>query len=316
MLTSALRLLFVSWLLVCSTAQATQFTFASEGQARAIVGSSDEYIVRLSALERSLKAKSAGPVSQQAFLALAASAVRPWQEDERVAILQALATIRPRIEALRLPLPAEVVLVRSSGLGEGGAPHTRGSAVVLTDAVLRDSERLAFVLAHELFHVASRHDPAWRDAMYAVIGFVAIEEVVLPSALDQRRITNPDAPRLDTALRVKAGGQSVWVMPLLQSAVDRYDPIDGREFFAHLRLFWLEVERGESAPRKAQIADPPRLHRTEELMGFAEQVGLNTKYIIHPEEILADNFAQLVTGQPAQSPEIHQRLRSALQRHR
>ena len=30
--------------------------------------------------------------------------------------------------------------------------------------------------------------------------------------------------------------------------------------------------------------------------GFAEQVGTNTDYIIHPEEILADNFVFLING--------------------
>ncbi len=33
-----------------------------------------------------------------------------------------------------------------------------------------------------------------------------------------------------------------------------------------------------------------------EVTGFFEQVGQNTTYLIHPEEILADNFVLLVTG--------------------
>lgn len=299
-------------LLACSLAHATEYTFASEAQGRTIAGSKDEYIERLSALERSLKAKSAAPVSEQAFLALAASAVRPWQAEERALVDSALATIRARLEELRLPLPPQVILVWSSGLGEGGAPHTRGSAVFLTDATFRDPANLAFVLAHELFHVASRNNPSWRSAMYGVIGFAAIEEAVLPPALSERRITNPDAPRLDAAIRVRAGDQSVWVMPLLQAAVDRYDPSRTGEFFAHMQLTWLEVGRGDAVLKIARIADPPRMLRTEDLTGFAEQVGRNTNYVIHPEEILADNFAQLVTGRPAKSPEVHQRLRRAL----
>ena len=58
------------------------------------------------------------------------------------------------------------------------------------------------------------------------------------------------------------------------------------------------------------------LRETAELSGFVEQIGRNTGYIIHPEEILAENFAQLATGENDQgpSPEIHQRLLQALQR--
>jgi hypothetical protein len=305
---------FALWalLVACSLAHATEYTFASEAQGRTIAGSKDEYIERLGALERSLKTKSTAPVSEQAFLAIAASAVRPWQAEERASVESALETIRARLEQLRLPLPPQVILVRSSGLGEGGAPHTRGSAVFLTDAVFLDPANLAFVLAHEVFHVASRHNRSWRNAMYGVIGFAAIEEAVLPPALSERRLTNPDAPRLDAAIRVGAGDQSVWVMPLLQATVDRYDPSRGGEFFAYMRLNWVEIGRGDVVLKKAHIADPPRMLRTEDLTGFAEQIGMNTNYIIHPEEILADNFAQLVTGRPAKSPEVHQQLRRAL----
>jgi len=32
----------------------------------------------------------------------------------------------------------------------------------------------------------------------------------------------------------------------------------------------------------------------QQVAGFFEQVGRNTEYIIHPEEILADNFAILI----------------------
>ena len=46
-----------------------------------------------------------------------------------------------------------------------------------------------------------------------------------------------------------------------------------------------------------------------------EQVGNNTDYIIHPEEILADNFALLVLGEHNMpSPEIPQKMREILLR--
>ena len=38
----------------------------------------------------------------------------------------------------------------------------------------------------------------------------------------------------------------------------------------------------------------PKLVNVQQVSGIFEQVGRNTGYIIHPEEILADNFALLV----------------------
>lgn len=300
------------WLLASAAAQATERHYASPEQGRAIVAERDDYIVRMSALERELKAKSATALSEQAYLALLAGQVKAWSGDERAEFERAFARIGPALARFRLPLPPRVTLVRTTGHGEGGAPHTRGTAVVVTDAAFRQSERLPFVLAHELFHVASRHDRRWRDAMYATVGFTAIDEVTLPPSLAARRITNPDAPRLDVAIRVVADGQRTWVMPLLQATVDRYDAARGAEFFATMQLAWLELGGGDAAPSELRVGDPPRLRRTSELEDFVEQVGRNTGYVIHPEEILADNFAQLVTGEPPRSPEVHERISKAL----
>ncbi len=49
------------------------------------------------------------------------------------------------------------------------------------------------------------------------------------------------------------------------------------------------------------------------ISGFYEQVGRNTGYIIHPEEILADNFALLVLAQKnVRSPQILDDMRTIL----
>jgi hypothetical protein len=53
----------------------------------------------------------------------------------------------------------------------------------------------------------------------------------------------------------------------------------------------------------------------QEVSGFVEQVGQNTDYVIHPEEILADNFALLVIGQQnVPSPEILHKMKAILTR--
>jgi hypothetical protein len=59
----------------------------------------------------------------------------------------------------------------------------------------------------------------------------------------------------------------------------------------------------------------PRLVEVEAVEGFFEQIGRNTGYIIHPEEILADNFVLLVLGRttpPVPNPEIPEEMRAIL----
>ncbi len=40
----------------------------------------------------------------------------------------------------------------------------------------------------------------------------------------------------------------------------------------------------------------PVLLDPQAVPGYHEQIGRNTKYIIHPEEVLADNFVFLING--------------------
>jgi hypothetical protein len=79
----------------------------------------------------------------------------------------------------------------------------------------------------------------------------------------------------------------------------------------------LLVEKdGRSGNLKAVTeGSSPKLVGMERVSGFMEQVGKNTDYIIHPEEILADNFALLVLNEPkVASPEILQKMREVLLR--
>ena len=307
-------LLLALWFTSFESAHAaTAFEFATVEQGRAIITARDEYVQRLTPLERALKMKSEAAVSEAEFLQRLAASIQPWPESERAAVQAGLDSIRPRLAELNLPLPATVVFVRFTGAVEGNSPHTRGNAVLLTEELLQRPAFLPHLIAHELFHIASRQNKAWRDAMYATIGFMPIEEVALPPTLASRKITNPDAPRIDVAIKVQTSLGSAWVTPLIQATVDRYDAHQGGEFFKFMKLSWLEVARGEGVPARAQVMQP-QLRETAELSGFVEQIGRNTGYIIHPEEILAENFAQLATGKTGPSPEIHQRLLEALQR--
>jgi len=66
--------------------------------------------------------------------------------------------------------------------------------------------------------------------------------------------------------------------------------------------------------RPALREGEPVLLAVSAVSGFSEQVGRNTGYIIHPEEILADNFALMVTGRSAESPEVLRKLRELFAR--
>lgn len=293
------------------TAALPQIRFASLEEGAAELRKEDDFIVRLSAFDRSARMKTSEEVSASAFLSFVGGEVKAWTPDLEASVREAFEPLAPFFGEMKVgPLP-EVLLIRTSGLEEGNAAYTRGHCIVLPDSVLEKSpQELTGLLAHELFHILTRADPELRDRLYQSIGFEKCDEVVLPPDLADRRITNPDAPVWAHAIRVKVNGADVKVVPVLVAAVTQY-PKDGtEEFFQFLSLRFMRVGTGEGT---SATVEPSGMLAVSQLEGFVEQVGRNTGYIIHPEEILADNFKLLATGaENVPSPQILENMRVIL----
>jgi hypothetical protein len=165
-----------------------------------------------------------------------------------------------------------------------------------------------------VFHVLSGHNGELRERLYRMIGFEKCNEIELPAELAPLKITNPDAPRNDHRIRVRVGEESVWAVPILFSNSERYDPQRGGGVFDYLQFRLLLVEEVSGGTVKPMYEGAkPRLVEVSEVSGLFEQVGRNTRYVIHPEEILAENFALLMVGKTdVASPEVPEKMREVL----
>ena len=293
------------WAVVPALAQDIVFATASQG--RVILSASDAYSKSMSDFDRSARLATPRQVSESEYLAFAAKAARDWSEDEKSTFEAAFKAMLPAVVKLGLPLPERVWVVKTSGDEDAGAAYTRQNAIVFPQAMLgMRGAALHRLVAHELFHVATRAHPKLADPLYAVIGFQRCGAVALPPVLASRRVTNPDAPRDEHCIEVTAGERKVWALPLLVSVVAKEELATSGPFLRNVTTVLLLVERKGSGPAvPLQGANGPLVAGIEEVSGFFEQVGRNTQYIIHPEEIVADNFALLAMGaQKAPSPEI------------
>ncbi len=300
---------------VACGARAHEIEFASIEAGRAVLGARDEFVRRLSPFDRAARLESAEPVSEAEYLAFVTAAAREWAPDERARLAAAFAAIEPKLAQLLPDLGAPILLVKTTGEEEGGAGYTRANAVMLPNAQ-QDERSLQRILAHEIFHVASRNNPALKRALYRTIGFEMCGEVVLPEPLAARRMTNPDAPVNEDCIRLTVDGADVWGMPVLLSREERFDPGARQPFFGYLTLSILLVDRTDPAAARPLLRDgEPALVPFNRVGGFVEQVGNNTNYTIHAEEILASNFELLVLGeQNVPSPVILERIRLELTR--
>lgn len=295
----------------------TAIHFASVSEGQKILTAKDEFVRHLSPFDRSARMKTDKPVSEDEYLVFVGKNLTEWAPEETRKVETALKEIQSRLDKLSLPFPATIQIVKTTGAEEGNAAYTRGTAIILPKGELgKDQNELARLICHELFHVLSRHDPELREELYRMIGFIRCDDLEFPRELAARKITNPDGPRNDHFIRLEIEGQKCSAIPVLFSKTETYDVARGGEFFEYLDFQFLVVDVELSVrPKVVYDGSTPKLVGPRAVSGFLEQVGRNTQYLIHPDEILADNFALLILGgQNVQSPEVLQKLKTVLTR--
>jgi len=271
--------------------------FATPDQGRAALSAHDDFVARLSPFDRAARTKSSAPVSEAEYLEFIKANVIEWTDGERERVAAALERVRHLLHTAGLTFPDPLMLIRTTGNEEGGAAYTRGGAIVLPNDMLRESDdSLTHLLSHETFHVISRYNPTLREKLYRTIGFEACPEFAFPADLASRKITNPDAPRNDHRIKVVYQDQPRWAIPVLYADRAAYDAQRGGQFFDYMR-FRLALQ-DDSDDTHTGSAHAPQFVEVKDVHGFFEHVGRNTQYIIHPEEILADNFALAISSQP------------------
>jgi hypothetical protein len=296
----------------------TVVRFASVEEGKSILVAEDAFTTNFSRFDLQCRMKTDKDVRLADWKEFVRGQVQPWSESEREVISETLGRISKRLADYRLPLPRTISLVRTTGQDEqGAAAYTRGAAIVLSTTE-RDHvpTQLDRILLHELFHIISRHDGALRARLYRIIGFELCEPIELPPTLARRRITNPDAPLIDCTIELKgADGRVYTAAPVLYSKTLQYDPARDGTLFEQLtfRLLVVEKRGGRWVPmlhKEEPVVIDPRKESE-----FLEKIGKNTNYIIHPDEILADNFVRLLMeDRDVQTPRVIEGMREALRK--
>ena len=291
------------------------YAFATVAEGRAILGARDEYVRAISPLERSAKLRTADEVDEDRFVQFMQGTVLDWTEEERRRLRPLLARLDRFLSGLKWKRPGRILLVRVDTALENGAPHTRANGIMLAQNEYTGSaDLLTYVVSHETFHVLTREDAGLKERLYGAIGFRRCERIEIPESVSRVRITNPDAVENRHTIAVRYRDQGVEAMPFVRFKSDDVDTRSG--FLANARTAWLLVDRERADCR---VRTGPAAEVTpEELQGLSEQIGRNTQYLAHPEEILADNFFRLFVSTfrsppgEVQSPEILERMRAIL----
>ena len=269
--------------------------FADVRRARHLLEHTDPWARQLSDFDLGARQKTTQPGTLRDFLAFTADAGLSWTAQEEAGWKAVIDKLSDAMKGLNLHLP-NIDLIKTTGAEEFGAAYTRERAIMIPASLaslpVTDPRRAYFLLAHELFHILSRADSRLRDDLYALLGFKTVKGFEYPAELEERRLSNPDAYEYMHALTVQSASGSVDVLPVIQSRLPLNEVIQLPNIFGALDIVLLSIDTRTGKVRRDSNGDLIRYN-----FGNTNWVSLmlrNSSYIIHPEELLADNFATLM----------------------
>lgn len=271
--------------------------FATVDEAAEVLTARDAFARQLSKFDLQCRLQTDAPVTLDDWAKSVRQEIMAWDKAEIERVAAAAARVRAGLAKYRLPLPKTILLIRTTGKEEADAAYTRSHAIVLPSKLMSSPPaKLDALLLHELFHVMSRHDRDTRRALYKIVGFEVCEPIPLPPSLVDRKLTNPDAPAIDCYIELEVDGKTITAAPILYASAKQFDPKQGGSLFRYLTFRLLVISKKDGVWTTVFHDEQPTVIDPRKLPAYFEKIGKNTGYVIHPDEILADNFTYLVTG--------------------
>lgn len=265
----------------------------------------DAYLSSMSAFDYAGRFKDNKTHTVQGYLQFAAQQTHSWTNTEREQVKAGFTSIENFINTnnLHLSLPDTIVFIQSTCKEEfeaGG--YTRRNGIVLKDGEVISSG----LIAHELFHVLTRNSPALRDELYANIGFNKCNSIDVSKVMGGLNITNPDCPVISHYIHM---GTEDLVLVLHSKK-----PYEGGSIFSddYIAISLIPIRSGDNDKKPVMRDGKPLLYGFEDKLEILEQIGTNTDYVLHPEEICAEHFAALVTEREVPQPEFLDKMKEKL----
>lgn len=293
----------------------TMIEFATLEQGRTVLGARDDFTQVMSQFDRCVRMKTSKEATEAQYLSYIQDQVLSWSVREQTTLSNVVGSIRLPLSDLNLALPSIIWFIKTTGNEEARAAYTRGNAIIVPQPLASGSSTtLRTIVSHELFHVHSRHVRERRAALYGIVGFQACPRVSLPQSLLDLTITNPDAcpDEHNFFIHVQLGEERLPALPVLYSSSATYTGGSLVDYLVSKLLVLEETETGLHA--RLSDAGQPVLVDPWEVVDYYDQTGYNAVLDVQPEEVLANNFMQLVLGtKSVTSPRVHHMLRHLLQ---
>ncbi|NBC24284.1 MAG: hypothetical protein GVX78_01550, partial [Bacteroidetes bacterium] len=206
---------------------------------------------------------------------------------------KALKLSRPCLRHYPLPDTIRVGIIKGDLYGPS-VFYTRENGIYVPEPMVKEENKkmLITVLIHEIFHIQSRTHPKLQEKLYAHLGFRKLkQEIEYPKNFIARTLLNPDGTDWDYYIPLSMKGDEVAAFPLIVSSKPSFKK-DSPNFFSYLK-FQLYALQDKSGAYQLSFDDNLNGLKSKWMQPFFEQITDNTDYIIHPDELMADNFVLL-----------------------
>ncbi len=192
-------------------------------------------------------------------------------------------TISPRI----FPGGIKLIKIKTNHYGPD-VYYTKGDIILIPENIfpINNPENILRVMLHEIFHIVSRQNPELKNEIYRLIGFEKAQKPVkLNKMLSDKLLTNPDGVSYQFFIQL----DSILAIPLITSKFGKYRS-QNASFFNHLQfdIYQLQDKGNYYEAITDDVGNTTIPLKKTPI--FFTKIKDNTQYIIHPDEIMADNF--------------------------
>ncbi len=283
----------------------------STDAAKAIVRDDlDKFFEHITAIDAAVQMKNNGPLSMSRDLMVSSyknylqTDVTGFTKEEAAFVAKAMNEAFQLVgKVSQRYFPEDIRLIKTKAHHyDAEMYYTRENCIMIPAPILKQKNYDAFLqtMLHEISHIVTRLNPNVKAQLYALMGFKKIEmSLEMPDALRRRMLTNPDGVDINWANTLtSATGKTVFAIPLLYAKDTLFD--GGKPDFGDY-LGWNYYELAPSVDNKTLVVQTigDRQQSTLDTRGINDLFlkNYNTAYIIHPDEIVADNFSLLMLSQ-------------------
>ncbi|MFX1355651.1 MAG: hypothetical protein ACFFA8_00065 [Promethearchaeota archaeon] len=252
-----------------------------------LIAQKDDYIANFSKFDLQSRLGTSEEVSKEDLITFLSQQTIDWTQIEKDRIEKIFEEIENAYKQYQKILPAEILLIKTTGLDEGDAAYTRKSCIYMPNSMIRwPYNELKELITHELFHIISTFYPKFRNNLYAKLGFTSCPELKMPEEYRELYVTNPDTVKKNCYVEFRDfNGSETKAAPFLYSE----QPYKGGYFFRYFRFCFLTIQLKDSICYPVYKNSQPKfINAPQALYDLCEEIDpYNNQHRLHPEEILA-----------------------------